>query len=42
MCVKLLIEHKLGFLSLPGGCTGSSESGMKRVLRKSSQVSTEY
>ena len=24
--VKLLIEHHLGFLSLKGGCTGSSES----------------
>ena len=26
MTVKLLTEHHLGFLSLKGGCTGSSES----------------
>ena len=26
MVVKLLIEHHLKFLSLKGGCTGSSES----------------
>ena len=26
MIVKLLTEHHLGFLSLEGGCTGSSES----------------
>ena len=26
MAVKLLTEHHLGFLSLKGGCTGSSES----------------
>ena len=26
MIVKLLTEHRLGFLSLKGGCTGSSES----------------
>ena len=26
MTVKLLIEHHLKFLSLKGGCTGSSES----------------
>ena len=26
MIVKLLIEHHLEFLSLKGGCTGSSES----------------
>ena len=26
MCVKLLTEHHLEFLSLKGGCTGSSES----------------
>ena len=26
MVVKLLTEHHLEFLSLPGGCTGSSES----------------
>ena len=25
-CVKLLTEHHLEFLSLKGGCTGSSES----------------
>ena len=26
MCVKLLTEHNLEFLSFKGGCTGSSES----------------
>ena len=26
MIVKLLTEHHLAFLSLKGGCTGSSES----------------
>ena len=26
MMVKLLTEHHLEFLSLPGGCRGSSES----------------
>ena len=26
MSVKLLIEHHLEFLSLPGGCAGPSES----------------
>ena len=28
MTVKLLIEHNLEFLSLKGGCTGSSESAL--------------
>ena len=26
MIVKLLTEHRLAFLSLKGGCTGSAES----------------
>ena len=28
MIVKLLTEHNLEFLSLTGGCTGSSESAL--------------
>ena len=31
MTVKLLIEHHLGFLSLKGGCTGSSESILVKI-----------
>ena len=31
MCVKLLTEHHLGFLSLKGGCTGSSESTLVKM-----------
>ena len=30
MIVKLLIEHYLEFLSLKGGCRGSSESHMSK------------
>ena len=31
MTVKLLIEHDLEFLSLKGGCTGSSESTIVKM-----------
>ena len=31
MRVKLLTEHKLEFLSLKGGCTGSSESTLVKM-----------
>ena len=31
MIVKLLTEHKLEFLSLKGGCTGSSESTLVKM-----------
>ena len=31
MGVKLLTEHHLEFLSLPGGCTGSSESTLVKI-----------
>ena len=32
MTVKLLNEHHLEFLSLKGGCTGSSESTLVKML----------
>ena len=32
MSVKLLAEHHLEFLSLKGGCTGSSESTLVKCL----------
>ena len=32
MSVKLLTEHHLKFLSLKGGCTGSSESTLVKTL----------
>ena len=32
MTVKLLIEHHLEFLGLKGGCTGSSESTLVKML----------
>ena len=32
MSVKLLTEHNLEFLSLKGGCTGSSESTLVTLL----------
>ena len=32
MIVKLLTEHHLEFLSLKGGCTGSSESTLVKML----------
>ena len=31
MIVKLLIEHHLEFLSLKGGCAGSSESTLVKM-----------
>ena len=31
MIVKLLTEHHLEFLSLNGGCTGSSESTLVKM-----------
>ena len=31
MIVKLLSEHHLGFLSLTGGCKGSSESTLVKM-----------
>ena len=31
MCVKLLTEHDLEFLSLKGGCTGLSESTLVKM-----------
>ena len=31
MCVKLLTEHDLVFLSLKRGCTGSSESTLVKM-----------
>ena len=31
MSVKLLTEHQLEFLSLKGGCTGSSESTLVKM-----------
>ena len=31
MSVKLLTEHRLEFLSLKGGCTGSSESTLVKM-----------
>ena len=31
MSVKLLTEHRLEFLSLTGGCTGSSESTLVKM-----------
>ena len=31
MIVKLLTEHDLEFLSLKGGCTGSSESTLVKM-----------
>ena len=31
MSVKLLTEHHLKFLSLKGGCTGSSESTLVKI-----------
>ena len=31
MCVKLLTEHHLRFISLKGGCTGSSESTLVKI-----------
>ena len=36
MIVKLLTEHHLEFLSLTGGCRGSSESTLVKLLEISS------
>ena len=33
MIVKLLTEHNLEFLSLKGGCTGSSESTLVKMSK---------
>ena len=33
MTVKLLTEHHLEFLSLKGGCTGSSESTLVKISK---------
>ena len=33
MIVKLLTEHHLEFLSLKGGCRGSSESTLVKLLK---------
>ena len=33
MTVKLLTEHHLEFLSLQGGCTGSCESTLVKMLQ---------
>ena len=32
LTVKLLTKHRLEFLSLKGGCTGSSESTLDKVI----------
>ena len=41
MSVKLLTEHILEFLSLKGGCTGSSESTLVKIPhRRKSRVKT--
>ena len=39
MSVKLLTEHHLAFLSLKGGCTGSSESALVKMPHCWNQVS---
>ena len=31
MTIKLLTEHRLEFISLKGGCTGSSESTLIKI-----------
>ena len=38
MSVKLLTEHHFGFLSLKGGCRGSSESTLVKMPRWKSHV----
>ena len=38
MTVKLLTEHHLEFLSLKGGCTGSSESTLSFIAFNLSDV----
>ena len=39
MSFKLLTEHHLEFLSLKGGCTGSSESTLVIILNVGNHVS---
>ena len=39
MSVKLLTEHHLEFLSLKGGCTGSSESTLVKMPHCWNQIS---
>ena len=41
MIVKLLTEHRLEFLSLKGGCTGSSESTLVKMLHWKSHAVVE-
>ena len=42
MSVKLLTEHHLEFLSLTGGCIGSSESTLVKMLHcLKSQVTSQ-
>ena len=38
MNIKLLTEHYLQFLSLQGGCTGSSESTLLEITCRGSYV----
>ena len=40
MIVKLLTEQHLEFLSLKGGCRGSSESTLVKMLCHSSNINT--
>ena len=42
MIVKLLTEHHLEFLSLKGGCRGSSESTLVKLLEISCRGSNLY
>ena len=42
MIVKLLIEHHLEFQSLKGGCRGSSESTLVKLLEISCRGSIYY
>ena len=41
MLVKLLTEHHLEFLSLKGGCTGSSESTLVKMSNWTSCVAAQ-
>ena len=38
MTLKLLTEHHLEFLSLKGGCTGSSESTLDKMVQTKKMV----
>ena len=43
MSVKLLTEHRLEFVSLKGGCTGSSESTLVKMPHYwKSQVAAQF